>query len=79
MLYCIYKISTKIKSTLINQLNCFSLVMNFWIRLFLQWLFGSPKEYRIPKGGSVLVIEIGKNYVRYFKLKKPDVRAITSK
>jgi hypothetical protein len=32
----------------------------------------SPKEYRINKGDTVLVIEIAKDYVRYFKLKKPE-------
>lgn len=48
------------------------LLNNFFVRLFLKWLLGSKKEYRIPRGGKVLVIEIGKNYVRYFKLKKPE-------
>jgi hypothetical protein len=65
-------------------------LMHPWLRWFLLLFLGSPKEYRIPPGGSVLVIEITKHYVRYFKLKKPlpapqptgksiTVRSITNK
>jgi len=45
--------------------------MNPVLRFLLLLIFGSPKEYRIPKGGNVLVIEVAKHYVRYFKLQKP--------
>jgi hypothetical protein len=38
----------------------------------ISWLFASPEEYRIPPGASVLVIEISKHYIRYFKLRKPE-------
>ncbi len=46
------------------------------VRYLLSILFRSPSEYRIPPGTNVLVIEISKHYIRYFKLKKPDAKQL---
>jgi len=40
----------------------------FWM---LSFLFGSNQSYRIRPGDSVLVIEVGKDFIKYFKLTKP--------
>lgn len=42
----------------------------------MQWImrlfFASSKEYRILPGDTILVIEVAKEYVKYFKMIKPS-------
>ena len=47
-----------------------------WLRKILYYMlhliFGGNQAYTFKPGDSVLVIEIGKDFVKYFKLTKPE-------
>ena len=45
----------------------------------LHLIFGSSSAYSFRPGDSVLVIEVGKDFVKYFKLTKPEkIKSIKS-
>ncbi|KAF0981049.1 hypothetical protein FDP41_012837 [Naegleria fowleri] len=44
----------------------------------LSLFFGGNKSYQFRPGDSVLVIEVGKDYVKYFKLTKPTTQQQSS-
>ena len=49
----------------------FGMLLTSILRFLIRIIFSSPREYRIPPGCQVLVVEFGKNYVRYVKLRQP--------
>ncbi|KAG2382344.1 hypothetical protein C9374_005546 [Naegleria lovaniensis] len=60
----------------------FGLLHNMQRRILyylLSLFFGGNKSYQFRPGDSVLVIEVGKDYVKYFKLTKPTTQKHSDK